>query len=60
MFVLNSECGFSVGKFEWSIGTIIQVMKINKVVSNESGFIGLNYPDWVHKLIELVRKLLNT
>lgn len=44
MFVLNSECGFSVGKFEWSIGTIIQVMKINKVVPNESGFIGLNYP----------------
>lgn len=35
-------------------------MKINKLAPNESGFIGSNYPDWVHKLIDLVRKLLNT
>lgn len=35
-------------------------MKINKLVPNESGFIGSNYPDWVYKLIDLVRKLLNT
>lgn len=34
-------------------------MKINKLVPNESGFIGSNYPDWVYKLIDLVRKLLN-
>lgn len=60
ILVLNSECGFSVGKFEWSVGTIIQVMKINKLVLNESGFIGSNYPDWVDKLIELVSELLNT
>lgn len=33
-------------------GTIIHVMKINKLVLNESGFIGSNYPEWIHKLIE--------
>lgn len=33
---------------------------MNKLVLNESGFIGSNYPEWIHKLIELVRKLLST
>ena len=32
----------------------------NKLAKNESGFIVSNYPAWIHKLVELLRKLFNT
>lgn len=60
ILALNSECGFLQGYLNDQQGTLVKATEINKFVLNESGIIDSNYPEQLHKLIKLVRKMFNT